>query len=94
MDILTITDKIQPLLAQYPIKKLGVFGSYARGTQTASSDIDFLVEFNKPIGLGFFKLSQELEDALGISVDLGTYRSLKPQVRERALLEEICIYGA
>jgi predicted nucleotidyltransferase len=93
MDLSTISEKIQPLLKEYPIKKLGVFGSYARGTQTSASDIDFLVEFHKPVGLEFFKLSQDLEHILGVSVDIGTYRSLKSQVRERALREQVVIYG-
>ncbi|WP_229704111.1 nucleotidyltransferase family protein, partial [Caldalkalibacillus thermarum] len=45
---------IKPILQEkYNVRKIGVFGSFARGEQTGKSDIDILVEFSKPIGLDF-----------------------------------------
>jgi predicted nucleotidyltransferase len=60
------------LAEEYPIKSLSCFGSYADGTQTEESDIDFLVEFATP-GISLIKLSGlklKLEEQLGVKVDL------------------------
>jgi len=48
------------LQKKYPIAHLALFGSYARGEQTAESDIDIMVEFNKPVGIEFINLSFDL----------------------------------
>lgn len=61
---------------------LGVFGSYAMEEQNEASDVDILVEIEKPIGLKFFKLWDELENLLGMKVDLLTIRAVK----EKSLL--------
>jgi predicted nucleotidyltransferase len=58
------------LKANYPIKSLAIFGSYARGAQNNNSDIDLLVEFSGPIGLRFINLADELEQILHNKVDL------------------------
>ncbi len=63
----------------YNIKQLGVFGSYSRGEQVDKSDIDILVEFEKPIGLDFVLLADELEKILQIKVDLVSRGALKPR---------------
>jgi predicted nucleotidyltransferase len=60
------------LAEEYPIKSLSCFGSYADGTQTEDSDIDFLVEFVTP-AISLIKLSAiklRLEEQLGVKVDL------------------------
>ena len=49
------------LQKKYPITHLALFGSYARGEQTPESDIDIMVEFNKPVGIEFINLSFDLE---------------------------------
>jgi predicted nucleotidyltransferase len=49
------------LKKKYNIRQLGVFGSYSRGEQIEKSDIDILVEFEKPIGLDFVLLADELK---------------------------------
>lgn len=56
---------------------LGVFGSYARKEQSEASDVDILVEIERPIGLKFFKLWDELEELLGTKVDLLTTRAVR-----------------
>jgi predicted nucleotidyltransferase len=68
----TICKVADQLAKDYPIKRLSYFGSYADGTQTEESDIDFLVEFTTPT-ISLIKLSglkNRLEERLGLSVDL------------------------
>ena len=55
----------------------GIFGSYSRGEQEESSDVDILVELEKPIGFKFFELWDELEELLGVKVDLLTVNAVK-----------------
>ena len=77
--ILEILRKHKPELEKkYPISKLGVFGSYARGEATATSDIDITVEFSAPMGLNFVALAEEIESILGTPTDVVPKRSIKP----------------
>jgi uncharacterized protein len=70
------------LAARFGVRRLALFGSMARGTAQADSDIDLLVEFD---GLAtpdrYFGVQFYLEDLLGRSVDLVTERALRPQLR-------------
>jgi len=69
---------------QFGVKALLLFGSVARNEATSASDVDLLVEFNRPVGyFGLFALQDYLEKLLGCPVDLGTPDSLKPYIRER-----------
>lgn len=78
------------LARQFGVKKLLLFGSVARDEATSVSDVDLLVEFNKPVGyFGLFALQDHLEKLLGCPVDLGTPDSLKPRIRERVMGEMI-----
>ncbi len=75
---------------QFGVKSLLLFGSVARNEATAGSDVDLLVEFNRPVGyFGLFALQDYLEELLGCPVDLGTTDSLKSYVRDRVLGEAI-----
>lgn len=58
--------------SEYGVKKIGLFGSYARGTPARGSDVDILVEFEKPIGLKFVEFAEYLEELLGTKVDILT----------------------
>ncbi len=60
----------QRLSEKYGISTLAIFGSYGRGQQTEDSDIDILVDFQKPIGIEFIDLADELETLLHSKVDL------------------------
>lgn len=62
---------------KYGIVIVGVFGSYARGEQKESSDVDIIVELESPIGLKFYELWDYLENLLGIKVDVLTLFALK-----------------
>ncbi len=77
--------RIRPTLqAEFPIKRLALFGSYARGDQVSgSSDIDILVEVDPSIGLGFVTLAERLEQLLGERVDLVSRRAIKPSLWKR-----------
>ena len=66
------------LRREFPLKKLGVFGSTARGDAGPESDIDILVEVDPSIGLRFVTLAERLEAELGRKVDLVSRRGLKP----------------
>ena len=65
-DIITALRRIEPdLRRRYPIRGLGVFGSYVRGEQTDASDLDILVDLGPGIGLiELVGLQQELGDTL------------------------------
>ena len=60
------------LVSEYGVKKIALFGSYAKGMQTGDSDIDILVEFEKPIGLKFVEFGEYLEKLLGVKTDILT----------------------
>jgi predicted nucleotidyltransferase len=80
------------LREKFKVKNIGVFGSYVRGEQKGSSDVDVLVEFDDPIGLfEFMKLENYLSDLLGVKVDLVSKKALKPHIGERILEEVIMI---
>jgi uncharacterized protein len=65
------------LQRKYPVSRLGIFGSYARGEATETSDIDVAVELNGPMGLNFVAMANEIEDLFGIKVDVVPKRSIK-----------------
>ena len=75
--------KSQALRGRYPISRLALFGSWARGEATDQSDVDLLVEVDPTIGLRFVDLADELEAALGRRVDLVSRRALKPAMWEK-----------
>ena len=80
------------LRSNYAVKEIGIFGSFVKGSQDTKSDIDILVEFEKPIGLfGFVRLKLELSDLLGCPVDLVMKTALKPRISRRILAEVIYI---
>ena len=69
-------DFIRQVLAEYfadkPVRRVQVFGSYARGEATAESDLDLLLEMEQQVGWDFFDYSRDLGQRLGIKVDVGT----------------------
>ncbi|MEB3231356.1 MAG: nucleotidyltransferase family protein [Leptolyngbyaceae bacterium] len=75
---------------EFAVETLFLFGSVARNEATPESDVDFLVEFNQPVGLfNLLGLKAFLEDLLGCSVDLGTPNSLRAHLKEQVLKEAI-----
>lgn len=80
-DILKQLEKHYKVLEKYHVKKIGLFGSYARGEQTKTSDIDFLVEFEKPDFDNFMDLVFFLEDLFGSKVELITNEGISPYIK-------------
>jgi predicted nucleotidyltransferase len=70
----------QKIKGKYHIKQIGIFGSVARDEATEFSDVDILVEFEKPIGLDFVLLGDELEEILEVKVDIVTPNALKSKM--------------
>lgn len=78
----------QSLKDQFGVTTIGVFGSYVRGEQTEDSDIDILVDLEKPFGLvRFIQLEKYISELLGIKVDLATRDALKPFIGQEILRE-------
>ena len=81
------------LQRQFGVRSLALFGSGSADEATEVSDIDVLVEFDRPTGyFGLIALQEHLEGLFRCKVDVGTPRSLKPHIRARVLGE--CIHVA
>ena len=65
---------------RFGVKRIGIFGSHARGEEKATSDVDVLVEFEVPSFDNFMELAFFLEELFGREVDLVTTRGLSPHV--------------
>ncbi len=72
----------------YGVSEIGIFGSHVRGESSADSDIDILVEFDRPIGFfKFLEFEERLSKWLGTKVDLVTKNALKPHIGQNILNE-------
>ena len=65
------------MFQEYPIKSMAIFGSYSREENTEDSDLDILVEFNDKIGIRFVDLADEIEEIVGLKVDLVSRNGIK-----------------
>lgn len=65
------------LSKRYSVSAIGLFGSVVRDDFNANSDIDILVDFDGPIGIGFIALADELEKELNHKVDLVSKAGIK-----------------
>ena len=72
-----LREKYPYLAAEYGVKRVGIFGSYAKGLPDETSDIDIIVEFEYPIGFKFIELVEYLEHLLGRKVDVLTPAGLR-----------------
>ena len=87
-----LQDHKTTLKDKYGVIEIGLFGSYTKGNQKKSSDVDILVEFEKAIDLlTFVQLKNHLSDLLGVNVDLVIKKALKPKIGERILSETVYI---
>ncbi len=91
-----LREKILPLLRPY-VKRISVFGSFARGEDTAESDIDILVDLKPPgerptLGLRWFGLEQELGRVLDREVELISESALSPYIRPYAEKDMVLLY--
>lgn len=78
---------VKPELARkYHVREIGVFGSHARGEERPGSDLDILVEFERPLDLfRFLDLEEELSVITGKKVDLVSKKALKPHIGREIL---------
>ena len=65
------------LTNEYGVKRIGLFGSFARGTATETSDVDIVVEFRQPVGFRFIEFVDYLEQLFGREVDVLTPAGLQ-----------------
>jgi len=81
-EVINKLQQVKPYLQQkYAVKSVGLFGSFADGTYTNSSDVDIMIEFEHPIGWQFFTLEKYLEKTLDRKIDLVTVNALKEQIK-------------
>ena len=64
---------------RFGVKRLALFGSYARGEQQEGSDVDVLVEVDPSIGLRFVDLADTIESVLGLRTEVVSRRAIKPR---------------
>ncbi|MCH5239347.1 MAG: nucleotidyltransferase family protein [Muribaculaceae bacterium] len=91
----SIISTLQTYFQDKPISRAWIFGSYARGDQTPSSDIDILVSYDdgfRPGLLGIVKIIQELEETLNLKVDLVEEGTLYPYIANEVEAQKIKIY--
>jgi predicted nucleotidyltransferase len=85
-DILNKLKELKPFLKrEYSVKEIGLFGSFASDSARDDSDIDLLIELEKPIGWKFFSLEIYLEQIFGRKIDLVTKNALRDRLKEDIL---------
>jgi predicted nucleotidyltransferase len=87
-----LSEHKEEIRQKYGVRIVGIFGSYARGEQKETSDIDILVELERPIGFGFFDLWDEIENLLGMKVDILTTNAVKQKKMLWESIKEDLIY--
>lgn len=89
-----IREIVSKLAAQYGAKRVYLFGSYARGDMTDTSDIDLRIDKGNIRGFQLAGLLLDLEDSLGRSVDLVSTTSLDAQFLDSIREDEVLLYEA
>ncbi len=74
---------------RFGVRRIGVFGSVARGEEGAGSDVDILVELAEPIGWELIDLQDRLEEVLGRRVDLVTIGALREEMSASVMREVV-----
>ena len=88
-EILKIIEENRNAIRGYGVRRLGLFGSCARGECNEVSDLDFVVEFEKKSFDAYMDLKLFLEELFGCQVDLVISDSIKPRLRSVILREAI-----
>jgi len=87
-----LREHLPELRTRFGVRRLALYGSFARGTPSEHSDVDLIVELEAPLGLRFVELAEELECLLGRRIDLATvetYRRSWQDPRRRHIAESI-----
>jgi len=91
-EIEKIKKKIIPVLKEYNVTKAGIFGSYAKGEQKKNSDVDILIKIHDDAGLlTLIGLKLELQKVIKRKVDLVEYETIRKELKEQILKNEIKI---
>ena len=88
-EILKKLEENRETVRGFGVRHLGIFGSYARGEQNATSDMDFLVEFEKKTFDNYMDLKFFLEGLFSCRVDLVIADAVKPRLRKPIFEESI-----
>ncbi len=87
-----LEEQKKELEEKFQVEKMGIFGSYVRGEQNKTSDLDLLVSFKNPVGLfKFVALERYLTNITGQKVDLVMQSALKPRIGKHILKEVVYI---
>jgi predicted nucleotidyltransferase len=92
-EILKILEENRDTIHGYGVRRLGLFGSCARGVCTEASDLDFVAEFEKKSFDAYMDLKLFLEELFGCPVDLVISDTIKPRLRKTILDEAIYAPG-
>ena len=84
----TIRNSYQYLSNEYGVKRVGIFGSIAKGSDRTDSDLDLVIEFSKPIGLKFIDLTEYLETLFNRRVDILTADGIE-NIRNTKVADDI-----
>ena len=88
-----IETTVVSILGKYGARKIGLFGSYARGEERPDSDLDLLADFrDRKSLLTLVRIERELSENLGIKVDLLTEQAISPYLIDRIKSELKVIY--
>lgn len=91
--VLKILEANRQTLRAYGVRSLGLFGSVARGGGTVTSDLDFVVQFDRKSFDGYMDAKAFLEDLFGCRVDLVIESAIKPRLRTTILREAVHAKG-
>ena len=87
-----LSNELPYLNEKYGVGKIGLFGSYSRDEQVSGSDIDLLVQFERPIGFfKFIAVEDYLKGKLGEKVEIVTEDALKPVIKPRVMKEVVYV---
>jgi predicted nucleotidyltransferase len=92
-EILKRLEENREIIRVLGVRRLGIFGSYARGEQKETSDMDFLVEFEEATLQNYLNLKEFLEQLFGCPVDLVFEDTLKPRLKPIILNEVVYAAG-
>ena len=77
-DVINKLQSIKPCLQrEYAVKAVGLFGSFATGDYTDSSDVDIAIEFERPVGVEFIDMSYFIEKEFDRKVDIVSFKGIK-----------------
>lgn len=86
-------EKVIEIFRAHGTRRIALFGSFVRGEAGPDSDVDLIVDFDRPTGfLALVRLERELSEVLGRKVDLLTEKGISPHLRDRILNEQQVIY--